>query len=99
MRGVAQPGRAPALGAGCRRFESCHPDDEKSGRLWRQSLPLFCVTKMFLLQADAKESEIYGLLQAARNFGELGENFLFAARNRNAHSGETQGSKEVIILA
>ena len=26
IRGVAQPGRAPALGAGCRRFESCRPD-------------------------------------------------------------------------
>ncbi len=26
QRGVAQPGRAPALGAGCRRFESCRPD-------------------------------------------------------------------------
>ena len=25
-RGVAQPGRAPALGAGCRTFESCRPD-------------------------------------------------------------------------
>ena len=25
-RDVAQPGSAPALGAGCRRFESCHPD-------------------------------------------------------------------------
>ena len=25
-RGVAQLGRAPALGAGCRRFESCLPD-------------------------------------------------------------------------
>ena len=25
-RGVAQFGSAPALGAGCRRFESCHPD-------------------------------------------------------------------------
>jgi hypothetical protein len=25
-RGVAQPGSAPALGAGCRRFESCLPD-------------------------------------------------------------------------
>ena len=24
--GVAQFGSAPALGAGCRRFESCHPD-------------------------------------------------------------------------
>ena len=27
-RGVAQFGSAPALGAGCRRFESCHPDHE-----------------------------------------------------------------------
>lgn len=26
LRGVAQPGRAPASGAGDRRFESCHPD-------------------------------------------------------------------------
>lgn len=26
LRGVAQLGRAPALGAGGRRFESCHPD-------------------------------------------------------------------------
>ena len=25
-RGVAQSGSAPALGAGGRRFESCHPD-------------------------------------------------------------------------
>ncbi len=29
-RGVAQPGSAPALGAGCRRFESCRPDETKS---------------------------------------------------------------------
>jgi hypothetical protein len=26
QRDVAQLGSAPALGAGCRRFESCHPD-------------------------------------------------------------------------
>ena len=26
LRDVAQLGSAPALGAGCRRFESCHPD-------------------------------------------------------------------------
>ena len=26
LRDVAQFGSAPALGAGCRRFESCHPD-------------------------------------------------------------------------
>ncbi len=26
QRGVAQPGSAPALGAGCREFESLHPD-------------------------------------------------------------------------
>jgi XTP/dITP diphosphohydrolase len=28
-RGVAQPGSAPALGAGCRRFKSCRPDHDK----------------------------------------------------------------------
>jgi hypothetical protein len=26
LRDVAQLGSAPALGAGCRRFKSCHPD-------------------------------------------------------------------------
>jgi hypothetical protein len=26
IRDVAQFGSAPALGAGCRRFKSCHPD-------------------------------------------------------------------------
>ena len=26
LRGVAQPGSAPALGAGCREFESLHAD-------------------------------------------------------------------------
>lgn len=26
LRDVAQPGRAPRLGRGCRMFESCHPD-------------------------------------------------------------------------
>ena len=30
LRGVAQFGSAPALGAGCRRFESCHPDCKTS---------------------------------------------------------------------
>ena len=30
-RDVAQPGSAPALGAGCRRFESCRPDQS---RVW-----------------------------------------------------------------
>ena len=32
-RGVAQSGSAPALGAGCRRFESCRPDHSKSARI------------------------------------------------------------------
>jgi hypothetical protein len=27
-RGVAQPGSAPALGAGCQRFKSARPDQE-----------------------------------------------------------------------
>lgn len=30
VRGVAQPGRAPALGAGSRQFESGRPDHQKS---------------------------------------------------------------------
>ena len=29
LRGVAQPGSAPALGAGCREFESRRPDQKK----------------------------------------------------------------------
>ena len=29
-RGVAQPGSAPGLGPGGRRFESCRPDFEKA---------------------------------------------------------------------
>ena len=32
VRGVAQLGRAPALGAGSRRFESCRPDQRIGGR-------------------------------------------------------------------
>ena len=34
-RGIAQPGRAPALGAGCREFESLYPDhfDRREGDL------------------------------------------------------------------
>ncbi len=32
FRGVAQPGRAPALGAGCRKFESCRPDHFKQAK-------------------------------------------------------------------
>ena len=27
IRDIAQLGRAPALGAGCRRFKSCYPDN------------------------------------------------------------------------
>ena len=29
LRGIAQPGSAPALGAGCREFESLYPDHLK----------------------------------------------------------------------
>src|SRR5215469_4109041 len=40
VRGVAQPGRAPALGAGCRRFESSRPDQRRArghgGRRWHK---------------------------------------------------------------
>src|SRR5215472_6614312 len=38
VRGVAQPGSAPALGAGSRRFKSSHPDQSPSPA--RQDSPL-----------------------------------------------------------
>ena len=31
LRGVTQPGSVPALGAGCREFESLHPDQKSDG--------------------------------------------------------------------
>ena len=34
-RDVAQLGSAPALGAGCRRFKSCHPDKSESSLSFR----------------------------------------------------------------
>ena len=34
-RGVAQSGSAPALGAGGRRFESCHPDKKIKALIFR----------------------------------------------------------------
>src|SRR5690348_12806727 len=34
VRGVAQPGRVPALGAGCRWFESSRPDHRLRNELW-----------------------------------------------------------------
>ena len=47
-RGIAQPGRAPALGAGCREFESLYPDHfrwSSSGALirdgdWQRAVPV-----------------------------------------------------------
>ena len=33
-RGVAQPGRASALGAECRKFESCRPDQKPNLSVW-----------------------------------------------------------------
>jgi len=38
FRGVAQSGSAPALGAGCRRFESSHPD-----QFWRLGRVVYCI--------------------------------------------------------
>src|SRR3989442_11863103 len=40
-RGVAQPGSAPALGAGGRRFKSGHPDHTYAGP-GRASVPVLC---------------------------------------------------------
>ena len=36
-RGIAQSGSAPALGAGCREFESLYPDHLIFGSLWSSS--------------------------------------------------------------
>ena len=51
LRDVAQLGSAPALGAGCRRFESCHPDlceikphPQPPPRLRGGGYDLFCVS-------------------------------------------------------
>jgi hypothetical protein len=38
-RGVAQSGSAPALGAGCRGFESLHPDHISSDRPQGRCMP------------------------------------------------------------
>ena len=40
IRGVAQPGRAPASGAGGRRFKSSRPDHKKQGFTLRGVSPL-----------------------------------------------------------
>lgn len=40
-RGVAQPGSAPVLGTGGRRFESCRPDIKKSQAVVEQSFGFF----------------------------------------------------------
>ena len=34
FRGIAQPGSAPALGAGCREFESLYPDQKSPSWRW-----------------------------------------------------------------
>ena len=46
IRGVAQPGSAPGLGPGCRRFESCHPDKSESQVLENQAL-VFLFTPIY----------------------------------------------------
>ena len=42
-RGVAQPGSAPVLGTGGRRFESCRPDNKKAKK--RQIFLAFLLSK------------------------------------------------------
>ena len=42
VRGVAQLGSAPALGAGCRRFESCHPDQNSMVPTGRRGVFCLC---------------------------------------------------------
>ena len=59
IRGVAQPGSAPGLGPGGRRFESCRPD--KNGQS-HHVIGRFCIFSYLLLGIDvaifkAKEVE------------------------------------------
>ena len=57
------------------------------------------MTKWSSCRQDAGKSEVYGLLQPAGHFGEFWIDLFFAARNRDAHAGEAQGRKKVIVLA
>ena len=55
QRDVAQFGRAPGLGPGCRRFESCHPDQEKfQSKDWN----FFILCETFLSQGAYLLSDI-----------------------------------------
>ena len=60
-RGVAQSGSAPALGAGCRGFESLHPDQLPSGLPQRRELAFGSVRQArcshFLMVAVAHQVE------------------------------------------
>src|SRR5882724_10260678 len=51
VRGVAQPGSAPALGAGGRRFKSGHPD-HTSPELARAGVPAFVLLSIHPSQAE-----------------------------------------------
>ena len=61
-RGVAQSGSAPALGAGCRGFESLHPDhisSAKPQRVWKKpsGLSLGDLPELDLMVAVAHQVE------------------------------------------
>ena len=66
MRGVAQPGSAPGLGPGGRRFESCRPDRER----WPSKLAIsfsFYLTKYFYqifyeIQREILRSEYFPMI-------------------------------------
>ena len=55
IRGVAQLGRAPALGAGDRRFKSCHPDHAELPRLTSHGLRRTAATHMVHQSKDLGE--------------------------------------------
>ncbi len=51
VRGIAQSGSAPALGAGCREFESLYPDH-------------FSISKLVLYQKSRNKTSLFGSMNA-----------------------------------
>ena len=50
--GIAQLGRAPALGAGCRRFKSCYPDSSNFRLNSFEKIQMSEVIKELLIEFD-----------------------------------------------
>ena len=83
-RDVAQPGSAPALGAGCRRFESCRPDQS---RVW------------FNGRTEAFQASNAGSIPVTRSNKTsdqslIGSDFLFVHQNVRQAAGQMRTESE-----